>query len=195
MREARVRSELADDGASTGGGAGVSVEGTFAFRSCALRASSAETTTGPEGTVPASAAGCLPAFSGVARRGAGRRSNRRFGGRSRTCGVGWLASFSSGGAVGAAVSGVGVSLTKGIVSCLLGCVRFFAAAVCFAAWGFEAFLRAAAGAFFVVGTLRAVLKSVGAPARKSRARWRRAISASISAMISFQDIANSFYSC
>jgi hypothetical protein len=110
MREPRVRSELIA-ALSMGGGGG-------ALRSCTLRASSAETATGPTGTNPLNAAADLLTFSVCL------RSSRRFGGTRRTCGS------TCGGGAGAATT---VRLCKLVVGGAgAGCLGSFPGAFFFA---------------------------------------------------------------
>ena len=80
IREPRLRSEPISERISSTIGMGAG--GTL--RSCTLRASLADTTTGPAGTNPLSAAGDLPILSVCSC----RRSIRRLGGTTRTCGSG-----------------------------------------------------------------------------------------------------------
>jgi hypothetical protein len=146
MREPRLRSEPISERISSTTAAG----GGGALRSCTLRASLAETTIGPAGTNPLSAAGDLPAFSVCSC----RRSIRRLGGTRRTCGsgVGW-------GMGGAATTTLCTRVAAGATA-FAGCLRFCA----------ETFVFACR-----VGTF---LKSLSGAARMSRARRRRPISAS-----------------
>jgi len=148
MREPRLRSEPISERTSSTRGVG----GGGALRSCTLRASSAETATGPAGTNPLSAAGDLPTLSVCSC----RRSIRRRGGTTRTCGS---LTGSGGGATTALACG---ALAAGAAT-MAGCFGFFGV---FA----ETFVFACrVGAF---------LKSLSGAARMSRARRRRLISAS-----------------
>jgi hypothetical protein len=150
MREPRLRSEPISEriSSTTGGGGG------GALRSCSLRASSAETTIGPAGTNPLSAAGDLPAFSVCSC----RRSIRRLGGTRRTCGSG-AGCGRGGGGGGAATTALCTRVAAGGTR-VAGCLRFCAETLVFACR---------------VGTL---LKSLSGAVRMSRAPWRRSISAS-----------------
>jgi hypothetical protein len=122
MREPRVRSELIDALSMGGGGGG-------ALRSCTLRASSAETATGPTGTSPLNAAADLLTFSVC------RRSSRRFGGTRRTCGS------TCGGGAGAATATLFCNVV--VAGTGTGCLGSFPGAFFFA---FLVFLDSASAA-------------------------------------------------
>ncbi len=145
MREPRLRSEPISERTSSTRGVG----GGGALRSCTLRASSADTTTGPVGTNPLSAAGDLAILSVCSC----RRSSRRRGGTTRTCGC--LAGSGGAGAAARACGGAAAG-----AAATAGCLGFFAETLVF---------------IFRAGTF---LKSLSGAARMSRARRRRSISAS-----------------
>ena len=147
IREPRLRSEPISERISSGIGMGAGCT----FRSWILRASSADTTTGPVGTNPLNAAGDLPTLS-VCR---ARRSIRRLGGTTRTCGSG----TGCGAGGGAATARVWAGVVTGAAA-LTGCLRVFPVILIFA-FGTETLLKLLSGA-----------------ARISRARRRRSISAS-----------------
>jgi hypothetical protein len=143
MREPRLRSEPISERTSSTRGAGGG-----ALRSCTLRASSADTATGPAGTNPLSAAGDLDLSACSC-----RRSSRRRGGTTRTCGS--LAGSGGAGTAARACGGIAAG-----AAATAGCLGFFAETFVFT---------------FRVGTF---LKSLSGAARMSRARRRRSISAS-----------------
>ena len=147
ISDPRVRSPLASGRTSATTGAG----GAVAARSCILRASLAETATGPVGTMPLSAAVDLGAFSACRC----RRSMRRLGGTRCTCG----SSLAGGGA------GCGAATTVAVTG---GSLRGLAV-VFFFAFTFTAEMEAMADA----------ARGSSAAARKSRARSRRVSSISI----------------
>ncbi len=144
MREPRLRSEPISERTSSTRGVG----GGGTLRSCTLRASSADTATGPAGTNPLSAAGDLDLSVCSC-----RRSSRRRGGTTRTCGS--LAGSGGAGTAARTCGGVAAGATA-----TAGCLGFFAETFVFT---------------FGVGTF---LKSLSGAARMSRARRRRSISAS-----------------
>ena len=151
-REARLRSEPIAGRISLSTG----VDGVCALRSCTLRASSAETATGPKGTNPVNAAGDLPVLSALPERWSCRRSIRRLGGRRWICG-----------------SAFGCGEGAATVSRPWETVALGAAATATR----SLFLR---GTVFFFALLPGVfLDSTGASVRICAARWRRAISASI----------------
>jgi hypothetical protein len=123
MREPRLRSEPVAAFPMGGGGGG-------AVRSCTLRASLAETATGPTGTNPLNAAADLLTFSVC------RRSRRRFGGTRRTCG-----STCGGGAGAATAARVCKPVVGGAAGA--GCLCSFPGAFFFA---FLVFLDSASAA-------------------------------------------------
>ena len=147
IREPRLRSEPISERISSAIGMGAGCT----LRSCTLRASSADTTTGPAGTNPLSAAGDLPILSVCSC----RRSIRRLGGTTRTCGsgVGWLRRRRRRHRSGLRRSCSGSR-------CCGRLLRFFPVTLVFA-FGAETLLKLLSGA-----------------ARISRARRRRLISAS-----------------
>jgi len=157
MRDPRLRSDPISGRSSvtTGGGGG----GTA--RSCILRASFAETATGPVGTEPLNAATDLPGFSRC------RRSIRRRGGTRFICG----SSFGCGGG-GATTTWLCNSAAAGAAA-LAGSLRFWAGT----GPGTAVFtLRTEAIAVAVFFNSFGALASVAT--RKSRARSRRVISSS-----------------
>jgi hypothetical protein len=146
MREPRLRSEPISERISSARGVG----GGGALRSCSLRASSAETTTGPTGTNPLSAAATcqllrlqLPPFHPPLRRNAPYLRFRL-----------WLRRWSEQPLLDSA----GELLREPLL--WTGCLRFFAETFVFACRA-GAFLKSASGAARIVpGALEAAYFSI-----------------------------------